>query len=78
VRRIDATLESREPDMDAKVLSTLRTDSVEVMQTRDGVKHLVLHTGEASVSPGDVLSLAPPGTLADAISTRAKGASNQD
>jgi type III secretion protein D len=60
VKRIDATLEEQVTEPKVRMLSNLQTDSVSVMQTRDGVKHLVVRPPVASITNSQVLSLTPP------------------
>jgi type III secretion protein D len=55
VKRIDATFERTEGRDSGPILSRLTVDGMSVVQTRDGVKHLVV---TSSVSPRDALDLA--------------------
>jgi type III secretion protein D len=57
VKRIDATLEQQVTEPNVRMLSNLQTDSVSVMQTRDGVKHLVVRPPVPSITTRQVLAL---------------------
>jgi len=61
VSKIDATLEqTQSAETRLPILSRLTADGVSVVQTRDGVKHIVVNSVEPSVTVGDVLSLPAP------------------
>jgi type III secretion protein D len=62
VRRIDVTLEQTDKQTaDIPILSSLKDDEISVVQTRDGVKHLVVAEPERAVSASKALSLPPTG-----------------
>jgi type III secretion protein D len=61
VRRIEASLEHIGAADSTPMLSRLTTDGLSVVQTRDGVKHMVVRSAPNSpVTVGEVLSLPPP------------------
>jgi type III secretion protein D len=62
VRRIDVTLElgDKKP-VDVPILSSMKDGEISVVQTRDGVKHLVVTEPERTVAVGKALSLPPTG-----------------
>ncbi len=62
VTRIDAKLDAIEkPATEMRILSSLKDDGISVVQTRDGVKHLVVIEPAHTVSVGKALSLRPTG-----------------
>jgi type III secretion protein D len=62
VRRIDVTLEqSDQKPADIPILSSMKDDEISVVQTRDGIKHLVVTEPDRTVSVSKALSIRPPG-----------------
>jgi type III secretion protein D len=62
VRRIDVTLEQGDKKpIEVPILSSMNDGEISVVQTRDGVKHLVVTEPERTVSVNTALSLRPPG-----------------
>lgn len=57
VKRIDATFERTEGKESGPILSRFTSDGISVVQTRDGVKHLVV---KSSVSQREALTLSAP------------------
>jgi type III secretion protein D len=62
VRRIEVTLEQGDKKpVEVPILSSMNDGEISVVQTRDGVKHLVVTEPENTVSVNTALSLRPPG-----------------
>jgi type III secretion protein D len=78
VRRIDVTIEHTAPTDSTPILSRMTGDGLSVVQTRDGVKHLIVRSAaDSPISTSELLSLPSPLSRPESLGAHPMSASKE-